>query len=218
MMEPNPSSGPDDWNPDQLQLPDDRIESPGRRRRPPRHRAGDPFIKGPIPCGWIASACRLPGAGLRVAMACRFLCCRFKRRNRWGPSKIASGLRISENSARRGLRSAELAGLVSVSRESGCKLEVSILDLTEAGPKRRPLYGPIPWSWWLPASRLPGKSLQVGSVCWLLAGWSRSAEFELAIDDWSEFSLSRFSASRGLLHWAAPGWFQRSDGRACRRS
>jgi hypothetical protein len=36
------------------------------------------------------------------------------------------------------------------------------------------------------------------SVCWLLAGWNRSAEFELAFDDWAEFGLSRFSASRGL--------------------
>jgi len=115
-----------------------------------------------------------------------------------GPSKIARGLRISDNSARRGLRSGELAGLLSVSRESGCKLAVSILDLPEAEPKRRPLYGPIPWSWWLAASRLQGKSLQVGAVCWLLAGWSRSAQFELALDDWAEFGLSRFSASRGL--------------------
>jgi hypothetical protein len=31
-----------------------------------------------------------------------------------------------------------------------------------------------------------------------LAGWSRSAEFELALNLWSEFGLSRFSASRGL--------------------
>jgi hypothetical protein len=40
-----------------------------------------------------------------------------------------------------------------------------------------------------------GQSLTLGS---LLAGWNRSAEFELALDDWSEFGLSRFSASRGL--------------------
>jgi hypothetical protein len=31
-----------------------------------------------------------------------------------------------------------------------------------------------------------------------LAGWERSADFELALDDWAEFGLSRFSASRGL--------------------
>jgi hypothetical protein len=64
--------------------------------------------------------------------------------------------------------------------------------------KRRPLYGPIPWCWLVPASRLSGKSLQVGAVCWLSAGWGRSAEFELASDGWAEFGLSRFSASRGL--------------------
>src|SRR5262249_42148966 len=92
------------------------------------------------------------------------------------------------------------AGLLSASREPGRKLAVSVLDLAGATamPKRRPLYGPIPWSWWLPASRLPGQCLQLASVCWLLAGWTRSAEFELMLDDWAEFGLSRFSASRGL--------------------
>ena len=36
------------------------------------------------------------------------------------------------------------------------------------------------------------------AVCWLLTGWNRSAEFELKLEDWAEFGLSRFSASRGL--------------------
>jgi hypothetical protein len=113
---------------------------------------------------------------------------------------VAKGLRISIDSARRGLHAAELAGLLAVEREPGCKLAVSVSDLPgpESGSERRPLYGPIPWSWWLPASRLPAKSLHVGAVCWLFAGWERSAEFELALDGWTEFGLSRFSASRGL--------------------
>jgi len=113
---------------------------------------------------------------------------------------VAKGLRISDDSARRGLHAAELAGLLAVEREPGCKLAVSVLDLTgpESRPERRPLYGPIPWSWWLPASRLPGKSLQVEVVCWLLAGWERSAGFELALEGWADLGLSRFSASRGL--------------------
>jgi hypothetical protein len=38
------------------------------------------------------------------------------------------------------------------------------------------------WSCWLPAARIPGKSLQVAPVCWLLAGWRRSADFELALE------------------------------------
>jgi hypothetical protein len=198
MMGPTLPLGAEIWDLDQLRLPAERVGNLESSRRPPRHRPGDPFIKGPIRYVWIASACRLPAAGLRVAMACRFLSCRFRRENRWGLDAIAKGLRISVSATRRGLHSAELAGLPAVEREPGCKLAVSVLDLPEAGPLRRPLYGPIPWSWWLPASRLPGKTLQVASVCWLSAGWNRSAEFELALDDWAEFGLSRFSASRGL--------------------
>jgi hypothetical protein len=133
-------------------------------------------------------------------MAYRFLCCRFRWSNRWGLDAIAKGLEISHDSARRGLHSAGLAGLLVVEPEPGCKLAVSTLDgpKSETGLERRPLYRPIPWSWWLPASRLPGRSLQVASVCWLLAGWSRSADFELALDGWAEFGLSRFSGSRGI--------------------
>jgi hypothetical protein len=110
------------------------------------------------------------------------------------------------------------AELRVVKREPGCKLVVSVLNLPdpEPGPKRRPLYGPIPWSWRLPASRLPGKSLEVGAVCWLLAGWNRSAEFELALDDRAEFGLSRFSASRGLdtLEWVGLVSAMRVPGRS----
>jgi hypothetical protein len=188
------------WNPDRLRLPAELLGNATGRRRPPRHRPGDPFIKGPIPYLWLASACRLSGAGLHVAMAYRFLCCRYRQPNRWGLGAIAKGLQISERSARRGLYTAELAGLLAVDREPGCKLAVSVLDLPEpeAGPKQRPLYGPIPWSWWLPASRLPGKSLHVASVCWLLAGWERSACFELTLAGWQDFGVSRFSVSRGL--------------------
>jgi len=192
----------DVWDLDRLRLPAELVGDVSGRRRPPRHRPGDPFIKGPIPYAWIASACWLPGSGLHVAMAYRFHFWRFRfRRGRhWGLDDVAAGLQISANSVRRGLRAAELAGLLAVEREPGCKLSVSVLDLPEpeVGSKHRPLYGPIPWSWWLPASRLPGKSLQVASVCWLLAGWARSAGFELALDGWVDLGLSRFSASRGL--------------------
>jgi hypothetical protein len=200
MTEPTLPLGADVWDLDRLRLQAKMVETPERRRRPPWHLPGDPFIKGPVPHAWIASACRLPGSGLHVAMAYRFLCCRFQWENRWGLEAIADGLRISARSARRGFHAAELAGFLAVEREPGCKLAVSILDLPEpeSGPKRRPLYDPIPWSWWLPASRLPGTSLQVGLVCWLLAGWSRSSDFELALDGWTEFGLSRFSASRVL--------------------
>ena len=99
---------------------------------------GRSLHQGSIPYAWIASACRLPGSGLHVATACRFLCGRYRGPNRWGLDAIAKGLRISEQSARRGLHTAELAGLLAVERVPGCKLAVSVLDLTgpesKAGP------------------------------------------------------------------------------------
>ncbi|WP_197490965.1 hypothetical protein [Planctomyces sp. SH-PL62] len=107
-------------------------------------------------------------------------------------------MQISSDSARRGLHAAESAGLLDVEREPGCKLAVSVSDAPGSGTARRPLYGPIPWRWWLPASRLPRRAPHVGAVCWLLAGWERSAEFELALDGWPDLGLSRFSASPGL--------------------
>jgi hypothetical protein len=187
---------------DRLRLPDEMVGKLGSQRPPPlpRHGPGEAFIKGPIPHAWIASVCRLPGAGLLVAMAFRFLCSRFQRENRWGLAKIARGLRASLRSVQRGVHAAERAGLRSVSRKPGRKLVVSVAELpaTGTGPTRRPLYGPIPWAWWLPASRLPEKSLQVASAVWFQAGWERSARIELALGEWGELGLSRFSVRRGL--------------------
>src|SRR5208283_1942396 len=74
----------DVWDLNRLRLPAELVGDVSTRSRPPRHRPKDPFIKGPIPYSWIASACRLPGSGLHVAMACRFLCGRYRRPNRWG--------------------------------------------------------------------------------------------------------------------------------------
>jgi hypothetical protein len=131
MMEPTLPFGDDvrDW--DQLRLPAERVGKLETRRRPSRHRPGDPFIKRPVPHAWIASDCRLPGAGLRVAITSRFLCCRFRSESRSGLDAIASGLLISTRSARRGFHAVELAGLLAVQREPGCKLAVSVLDLPE---------------------------------------------------------------------------------------
>jgi hypothetical protein len=125
----------------------------------------------------------------------------------WGVTDMAEGFQVTRQTVQHGLYSAEVAGLLSILRKPGCKLRVSILDLPASpdGPRRRPLRGPIPWVWWYPASRLPGKSLQVAAVCWLLASWERSAEFELAPDDWPEFGLSRFSAHRGLASLEGAG-------------
>jgi hypothetical protein len=114
-------------------------------------------------------------------------------------------LQVSPDTARRGLHAAEIAGLLSVEREPGCKLAVTILDPPGSGSgSRRPLYGPIPWAWWLAALRLDGPALKAATACWLVAGWERSAEIEFGLGRWEELGLSRFAAGRGLdqLHRA----------------
>ena len=199
---------PDPWDLDRLRLPAELVGDPASRKRPPRHRPGDPFIKGPIPYAWIALACRLPGAGLHVAMAYRFYRgrFRFKRRGwRWSLLDVAKGLRISEDSARRGLHGAELAGLLAVEREPGCKLAVSVLDL----PSRRPgraLAVVRADTLAMVAPGSPGSSSTSGrSVgCWRVGS-------DRPISSW-RWRVGRISASPGSrlpgawMSWNGPGW------------
>lgn len=197
--------GFDLWDVERLRLTPGLSGGPAGRRRPPRHRHGEAFLRGPVPFPWLASACRLPGVGLHVALTLRFLRGRFRlgRDRRWSLDAISKGLGVSDDSVRRALRAAESAGLLSVARRPGCLIVAA--DVTMNGPgvgrvdgDRPPLRGPIPWSWLSPALRLPVSALRVGVACWLRAGWEASAEFELALGGWPELGLSRFSAGRGL--------------------
>src|SRR5262249_25370698 len=83
----------------------------------------------------------------------------------WGIGDVADMLEISHRSAQRGFHAAERARLLSADRPPGCKPIIAVLDgaggAAESG--RMPLYGPVPWRWWLLASRLPGKALQTAA-------------------------------------------------------
>jgi hypothetical protein len=195
---------PDSFDPESLRLPAVFIGDLSRRALPPRHRPGEPFLKGPIPFAWWAAACRLPGKALHVASAIRF-------KSGWqGPQGIKLGLSdmerslgVKRDSARRGLRRLADAGLIALERPTHAKPVVSILELPSTSgttQPRRPLYGPIPWAWWAAACRLLGRSLQVASALWLLVGWSggKVAEFEFGLSEWSELGLTRFTAADSL--------------------
>src|SRR4051794_22731219 len=120
---PDPS---DPWDLDRLRLPSGSHGEVRPPTGPPRHRRGEAFLRGPIPFHWMAAACRLPGSGLHVATSFQFLQGRYGSPNRWGLDAVAIGLRISPATARRGLHAAELAGLLSVVREPGCKISVEV--------------------------------------------------------------------------------------------
>jgi DNA-binding transcriptional ArsR family regulator len=165
-------------------------------RLPPRPRAGEPFIRGPIPFSWLAVASRLRGSGLIVAMAVRFLRSRYPGKSSWSVAEIGWRAGLEERSARRALQALSEAGLISLVRKPGRKPALAILQRDEEN-HRPPLWGPIPWRWWRAASQLPGKAPQVSLACWLLAGWGRAAQFELA-PLWPELGLSQPSTYRGL--------------------
>jgi len=197
--------GFDLWDVDRLRLSPEMAGALVGRIRPPRHRPGESFLRGPIPFAWVASACRLPGVGPHVALSVRFLRGRFPRGRdpRWTLDAIARGLSVSDDSVRRGLRAAEGAGLLSVDRRPGCRIIAADVSITrprdgEADADRPPLRGPVPWSWLRPALRLPGSAVRVGVACWLQAGSEASAETELALGGWPDLGLSRFAAGRGL--------------------
>jgi hypothetical protein len=96
--------------------------------RPPRHRHGQLFLKGPIPMAWLERAAQLPGKALHVALALWF---NAGLKNQACVRISLSGLQrlgALRDSARRGLAALEQAGLVSVKRHVGRKPIVTILS------------------------------------------------------------------------------------------
>src|SRR5262245_32363581 len=109
-------------------------------RRPPRHRQGEKFLKGPIPWPWLERAFELPGKALHVAVLLwQEVGCRSCRTVRFCLNgELPRGL--NRQSARRGLRQLVSAGLVEVRRFPGKGLEVTLRDVTSrrAEPEDEP--------------------------------------------------------------------------------
>ena len=126
---------PDSFDVDVLRLPGSDLTAlrQKRRRKPPRHRQGEKFLKGPIPWPWLERAFLLPGKALHVALllwreaGCRR--CRTVRLCLNGD--LPAGL--NRQSAQRGLRQLAAAGLVGVHRYPGRGLEVTLSDLSGRG-------------------------------------------------------------------------------------
>jgi hypothetical protein len=126
----------DSFDPDALRVPDANLAALQNRpsKRLPRHRQGERFLKGPIPWAWLEQALRLPGKALHVALLLwREAGC---RRSRVVPLCLAGKLPegLNEQSARRGLRRLEGAGLVTVRHPPGHGLEVTLNDPPRSEP------------------------------------------------------------------------------------
>src|SRR5262245_58164456 len=188
---------------------------PLQQQLPPRHELGQPFIAGPITFIWIATAARLPGSGLQVAMTVRFLGRRYDRPFRRSVAEIGWRAGLREITARRALQEAEQAGLISHTAGPGRKPTWRIHELPQPSEPHWPLWGPIPWRWWAVASRLPGQAAHVGLACWVRAGWYRAATFPLPTA-WPELGLRERATRRGLETLAGAGLIEldRRRGRA----
>lgn len=102
-------------------------------KRPPHHRTGERFLKGPIPWAWVEKAGSLPGKSLHVALLLwQEVGWRKTRTVKFCLNGRLPGL-LNRQSARRGIRQLEAAGLVSVIRKPGHGLEVTLLDYQQNG-------------------------------------------------------------------------------------
>jgi hypothetical protein len=96
--------------------------------KPPRHKAGQHFLKGPIPWNWLLKAAQLSGKALHVGICLWYLA--GLKSSRIVPMSMQRLLEMGVNrfAAYRGLKALEKVGLVRVARDKGRLSKVELLD------------------------------------------------------------------------------------------
>jgi hypothetical protein len=118
---------PDDtFDVDSLRLPS-CIAAPVTRLKSQRFGPGQKFLRGPIPWDWLSAAARLRGKALHVALAIWHLA-GLKKTMTVELSRVPlESLGVTRQSAYRGVKALENAGLINAGRRSGRKTRVTIL-------------------------------------------------------------------------------------------
>ena len=98
------------------------------KRQLPRHKAGEKFLKGPIPMDWLSAAARLPGKSLHVAIAIWFTASLNKSAT--VPLSNLAGLPfgLDRNAKYRALKWLEEKNLISIERKLGRSPLVTLLE------------------------------------------------------------------------------------------
>lgn len=117
------------------------VAQSGGPHRPPRHRVGEKFLKGPIPWTWLQGAAALPGRSLHIGVLLwQRVGCEKRRTIHFNQSEGRQfGLTVS--STRFGLRQLERAGLITIERPSGRRLVVTIQDTAKNNHKNGDFVG-----------------------------------------------------------------------------
>ena len=97
-------------------------------RKPPRHRQGEKFLKGPIPWEWLAEAANQPGRAIHVGIALWHLSFIKSDRTVALSGKLLNELGVDRSAGYRALIALEKTGLVSVQRHIGKNPVVTILE------------------------------------------------------------------------------------------
>ena len=102
-----------------------------RKCKPPRHQAGERFLKGPIPLDWLCKAAQLPGKSLQVALAIWFLSGLSNSATVRLGNSVLCEMGVDRHSKKRALTQLTNAQLISVQRSSGQAPVVTILNLVK---------------------------------------------------------------------------------------
>jgi hypothetical protein len=117
------------FHPDQLRLDVDTTLLSRPSRKTPRHKAGQKFLKGPIPLDWLSMAAKQPGKAFHVAIALWFwVGLRKSCEVAFSMSWLEATFGVDRFSGYRGLAALEGVGLVLVVRHRGRKPMVTLLD------------------------------------------------------------------------------------------
>ena len=112
------------------QKPNEQAIRISRNEKPPRHKLGEKFLKGPIPWNWLVRAARQPGKSLHVSVALWHLVGLKKSGTVALSNKLLVSLGISRFAGYRALQALENAGLVTAIRHRGRNPIVTVLTCT----------------------------------------------------------------------------------------
>ena len=97
-------------------------------KKPPRHRGGEKFLKGPVPLPWLARAARLPGRSLDLGVALWFLAGLKRTRMVSLSNSVLAQFGVDRYAKYRALNWLERDGLVVVERHPGRNPVVTLLE------------------------------------------------------------------------------------------
>jgi hypothetical protein len=135
------------FDPEKLRLVVPTLSSQPRvvNTKPPRHKKGEYFLKGPIPMDWLKIAMSLPGHALHVAIFIWLWVGVKKDRTVKVSLSGHQDACLNRSTASRGLKALERAGLVSVKRAPGRKPVVTVNEAPiRLQTKEDPMSNPPP--------------------------------------------------------------------------